>query len=434
MTMKSAGDAALKKVTLRLIPYLLLLYVVAYIDRANISFAALEMNASLGFDASVYGLAAGMFFIGYFIFEVPSNILLAKFGAKVWIARILLSWGIVVVLTGFVQNAAQLNILRFMLGLAEAGLFPGLIYYMTAWFPKKSMAKNVAMFMSAIPVAFIIGGPISGWLIDNLQGLGLEGWRWMFIIEGAAAVVLAPITYFYLTDSPEKARWLTAEEKQALHRELSIDETPKTQERDHTAFNNPAVWYLSAVYFFYISGTLGLMYFLPQIVQRLASTASATQVGLISAIPYILGALFMNVWARRSDRKGERYAHAAAPLLLTILAYMGMISGQLTTTVSMLAALIVAIVGSFAFNGPFWSVPGRFLSRQTSATGIAIINSCGGLGGFAGPYLMGYLSQKTGSNDLGLTILSGLLMVSALMLLALKKHESAGGIKCESIS
>lgn len=392
--MKSAGDAALKKVTLRLIPYLLLLYVVAYIDRANMSFAALEMNASLGFDASVYGLAAGMFFIGYFIFEVPSNILLAKFGAKVWIARILLSWGVVVVLTGFVQNATQLHILRFMLGLAEAGLFPGLIYYMTAWFPKKSMAKNVAMFMSAIPVAYIIGGPLSGWLIDNFQGLGLEGWRWMFIIEGAAAVVLAPITYFYLTDSPEKARWLTAEEKQALHRELSIDQTPKAQERDHTAFNNPTVWYLSALYFFYISGTLGLMYFLPQIVQRLASTASATQVGLISAIPYIVGGLFMNVWARRSDRKGERYTHAAAPLLLVILAYMAMISGQLTTTVSMLAALIVAIVGVFAFNGPFWSVPGQLLSRQTSATGIAIINSCGGLGGFTGPYLMGYLSQK----------------------------------------
>ncbi|MCX2695041.1 MFS transporter [Pseudomonas sp. DCB_CB] len=257
--MTSTVDTALQKVTLRLIPYLLLLYVVAYIDRANISFAALEMNASLGFDASIYGLAAGIFFIGYFIFEVPSNILLAKFGAKIWIARILMSWGVVVILTGFVQNATQLHILRFLLGLAEAGLFPGLIYYMASWFPKKSMAKNVAMFMSAIPVAYIIGGPISGWLIDNVTGLSLEGWRWMFIIEGAAAVVLAPITYFYLTDSPPKAHWLTEDEKQALLLEVNAGGSATMHEQDHSAFTHPTVWYLSALYFFYISGTLGLM-------------------------------------------------------------------------------------------------------------------------------------------------------------------------------
>ncbi len=422
-TMRSESQSALKKVTMRLIPFLLLLYVVAYIDRSNISFAALEMNATLGFDASVYGLAAGMFFVGYFIFEVPSNILLAKFGAKVWISRILLTWGVVVILTGFVQSATQLHILRFLLGLAEAGLFPGLIYYMTYWFPKKSMAKYVAMFMSAIPLAFVLGGPISGWLIDNFKGLGLEGWRWMFIIEGAAAVVLAPITYFYLTDSPEKARWLTAEEKQALRVELNAEEITESNKQDHSSFSDPTVWYLSVLYFFYMTGTLGLLYFLPQIIQKLSVTSTATQVGLISAIPYFVGGLLMNLWARRSDKKGERYLHAAAPLLIVIASYIVIIYG-LTSIPSMLVALTVAVVGLFAFYGPFWSIPAQLLSRKSSAAGIAIINSCGGLGGFAGPYLMGYLAKTTGNNNLGFSILSVFLGVSVIMLIYLKIRKS----------
>jgi ACS family tartrate transporter-like MFS transporter len=426
-------SSVLRKVTWRLIPYLLLLYVVAYIDRANISFAALHMNESLGFDASVYGFAAGIFFIGYFLFEVPSNIMLSRFGARFWITRILLSWGIVVVLTGFVQNATQLHILRFCLGLAEAGLFPGVIYYMTSWFPKEHLAKNIALFMSAIPVAFITGGPISGWLIDNVQGLGLEGWRWMFICEGAAAVILAPITYFYLTDSPQKAKWLTAEEKTLLST-LLADNTaqPAPQTKKLSVFKNSWVWFFSVLYFTYITGTLGLMYFLPQIVQKLSGTATSLQIGLISAVPYIAAGIAMNAWARHSDRKKERYFHAAVPLILTIAVYLTMISGALDSIQSMLTGLTIAIVGVFAFNGPFWALPGKFLSAKDSAAGIAIINSCGGLGGFMGPYIMGYFQKQTGSNSVGLMVLSCLLVTTIILLITLRKRESSLEASCGS--
>lgn len=418
--MKAESQSALRKVTMRLIPYMLLLYVVAYIDRSNISVAALQMNASLGFDASVYGLAAGMFFIGYFIFEVPSNILLARFGAKVWITRILFTWGLVVVLTGFVQNATQLHVLRFLLGLAEAGLFPGLIYYMTFWFPKKDMAKYVAMFMTGIPLAFVIGGPLSGWLIDNLTGLGLEGWRWMFIIEGAAAVVLAPVTYLYLTDNPQSARWLTDGEKRALARELNAEGAPGAEKQDHGAFKSPVVWYMATLYFFYMTGALGMIYFMPQIIQKLSATLTVTQVGLVSAIPYLIGGVLMNLWARVSDANGERCYHAAAPLILVVMSYMLISYVSLNSVIALLLPLTAAIIGLFAFYGPFWALPSQLLPGKISAAGIAIINSCGGLGGFVGPYLMGHLATSTGNNNLGFTVLSAFLVLSIFMLMVLK--------------
>lgn len=423
--MKSESQSVLRKVTIRLIPYMLLLYIVAYIDRSNISVAALQMNASLGFDASVYGLAAGIFFIGYFIFEVPSNILLAKFGAKVWITRIIFTWGVVVVLTGFVQNATQLHVLRFLLGLAEAGLFPGLIYYMTFWFPKKDMAKYVAMFMTGIPLAFVIGGPLSGWLIDNVTGLGLEGWRWMFIIEGAAAVILAPVTYFYLTDNPQSAHWLTDGEKRALARELDADGTAGAGKQNHEAFKSPVVWYMATLYFFYMTATLGMIYFLPQIIKKLSATLTVTEVGLVSAIPYLIAGVLMNLWARVSDANGERCYHAAAPLVLVIMSYILISYEPFNSVIVMLLLLTGAIIGLFAFYGPFWALPSQLLPSKSSAAGIAIINSCGGLGGFAGPYLMGHLATSTGNNNLGFNVLAAFLLLSVIMLMVLKLKFSS---------
>lgn len=420
--MNSSQQQVMKKVSWRILPLLLLLYIVAYVDRVNISFAALEMNKSLGFNASIYGFAAGIFFIGYFIFEVPSNILLAKFGARIWITRILITWGIIVILLGFIHSAVHLYILRFLLGLAEAGLFPGILFYLTRWYPRNQMAKVVAIFMSAIPVAFIVGGPISTWLMDNISSSGLEGWRWMFIIEGAAAVLLGPITLWTLTDSPQQAKWLTAKEKTILLEHLAAHDSVDTHTSPlRSVFGDWKVWYLSVLYFFYISGTLGLIFFIPQLVKQLSLSMNNFQIGLITAIPYIAAGLAMNYWARRSDRLKERYFHAALPLLMIIVIYQCMNMGIFTSTLSLTVGLIIAVIGIFCFNGPFWAIPTKYMQGTGAAAGIAIINSCGGLGGFSGPYIMGYFKDTTGSNNIGLTVLSVMLLITIVMLLGLRK-------------
>ncbi|MEN2474805.1 MFS transporter [Burkholderia sp. GS2Y] len=422
---EAASQAVVKKVTWHLIPFLLVLYIVAFIDRVNISFAALSMSKSLGMGPEAYGLAAGIFFIGYFAFEVPGNVMLKRFGARIWITRILISWGVVVFLTAFVQNTTQLYLLRFVLGLAEAGFFPGIILYLTMWFPRNQLAKTVAMFMTAIPIAFIIGGPVSTWLIDNMRGAGLEGWRWMFLIEGLAAVLLGPITLFYLTDEPAKAQWLSSTEKETLIQELSrgaqVEEVPSGAA---AAFRSGYVWYLALTYFLYIAGTLGLVYFIPQITKQLSSTLTNFQVGLVTAIPYVAGAIAMNLWGHHSDKTSERTWHAVLPLVMIVATYMCMASGLFNQISTLVMALTVAVIGTFCFSGPFWAIPPKFLTGSTAAVGIAIINSCGGLGGFAGPYLMGYLKNVTHGTGAGLLVLCCSLTACALMLLGIRKMSN----------
>lgn len=424
----------IRKVTRRIIPLLFLLYIISYLDRANVGYAALEMNEALGLTSKMFGLVTGIFFIGYFLFEVPSNILMQKFGARVWITRILFTWGIISMATGFAQNATQLYIIRFLLGIAEAGLFPGIILYLTYWFRAKERASTIAMFMTAIAVSYIIGAPVSTLIIDHIHWMNVPGWRWMFIIEGAPAVILGFVTYFYLTDRPEQAKWLTAEEKNWLMAELRKDEELREkqgrQASSHkTALIDPKLWYLALIYFVYTAGTLGVGYWMPQIIKGLSSYLSNTQIGFIATIPYIIASIVMNYWSRRSDRTGERRMHTALPLLvagLTLLS-VGMVSNPFIAMIF----ITISLAAMYCFKGPFWSLPTMILSPATVAVGIAVINSIGNLGGFVGPYAVGWLKDATGKMQAGLIFLSMILIIAFLLVLAMKFEQRRTPLKSQ---
>ncbi|MBU5209715.1 MFS transporter [Bacillus safensis] len=424
----------IRKVTRRIIPLLFLLYIISYLDRANVGYAALEMNEALGLTSKMFGLVTGIFFIGYFLFEVPSNILMQKFGARVWITRILFTWGIISMATGFAQNATQLYIIRFLLGIAEAGLFPGIILYLTYWFRAKERASTIAMFMTAIAVSYIIGAPVSTLIIDHIHWMNVPGWRWMFIIEGAPAVILGFVTYFYLTDRPEQAKWLTAEEKNWLISELRKDEELREKKGQQTtshktALTDPKLWYLALIYFVYTAGTLGVGYWMPQIIKGLSSYLSNTQIGFIATIPYIIASIVMNYWSRRSDRTGERRMHTALPLLvagLTLLS-VGMVSNPFIAMIF----ITISLAAMYCFKGPFWSLPTMILSPATIAVGIAVINSIGNLGGFVGPYAVGWLKDATGKMQAGLIFLSIILIIAFILVLAMKFEQKRTAFKSQ---
>ncbi|MCM3138605.1 MFS transporter [Bacillus safensis] len=424
----------IRKVTRRIIPLLFLLYIISYLDRANVGYAALEMNEALGLTSKMFGLVTGIFFIGYFLFEVPSNILMQKFGARVWITRILFTWGIISMATGFAQNATQLYIIRFLLGIAEAGLFPGIILYLTYWFRAKERASTIAMFMTAIAVSYIIGAPVSTLIIDHIHWMNVPGWRWMFIIEGAPAVILGFVTYFYLTDRPEQAKWLTTEEKNWLISELRKDEELREKKGQQTtshktALTDPKLWYLALIYFVYTAGTLGVGYWMPQIIKGLSSYLSNTQIGFIATIPYIIASIVMNYWSRRSDRTGERRMHTALPLLvagLTLLS-VGMVSNPFIAMVF----ITISLAAMYCFKGPFWSLPTMILSPATVAVGIAVINSIGSLGGFVGPYAVGWLKDATGKMQAGLIFLSIILIIAFILVLAMKFEQKRTAFKSQ---
>lgn len=410
----------MRKVAWRLIPYLFLLYIIAYLDRVNLGYAALEMNQALGVTSEVFGMAAGIFFFGYFIFEVPSNVLLHRLGARVWIARILVSWGVVVVLTAWVQNGWQLYALRFILGVAEAGFFPGIILYITYWFRPHEQARAVAFFMTALAASSMIGAPVSTWIIDHIRWLGMDGWRWMFILEGIPAIVFGLITLFYLTDRPEAAHWLKEEERTWLIAALAQEESKKAPVTSMwDALKEGRVWYFSLIYFTLVVGLYGIGFWMPTIVKALTESADGTfltntQVGLIVMIPYIFGGVAMVLWGLKSDKAGERRWHAALPAFIGALGLIG--SGMFTDPFTAVFMMTIATMGIYSFFGPFWSYANAFLSGGAAAVGIAVINSIGNLGGFVGPYMIGYLKEFTGTNKAGLYFLSGSLFVSFLLI------------------
>ncbi|MBP3040333.1 MFS transporter [Bacillaceae bacterium Marseille-Q3522] len=423
---KELEKHTVRKVTRRIVPFIFLLYVISYLDRANVGYAALEMNQSLGLSSQVFGIVTGIFFIGYFLFEVPSNILMERFGARIWITRIIVTWGIISMLTAFAQNATHLYIIRFFLGVAEAGFFPGIILYLTSWFRKKELASTIAMFMTAIAVSFIIGAPVSTWIMDHISWFGIEGWRWLFILEGSPAVIAGIFAFFYLTDKPADAKWLAADEKKWLISELEkeraeeLDNTPaKTGHKQ--ALKDPKVWYLALIYFVYIAGTLGVGYWMPQIIHELSSYLSNTQIGLIATIPYITASIAMNFWSRRSDRLDERKMHSAAPLLLAAITLIG--AGFTNNAVLAMIMLTISLAGMYCFKGPFWALSKLKLTQATAAVGIAVINSIGNLGGFVGPYAVGALKDVTNSTQSGLIFLSVMITIAFLMLLFLKKDH-----------
>jgi ACS family tartrate transporter-like MFS transporter len=408
----------MRRVFWRIVPLCFALYIVSYIDRANIGYAALQMNAELGLTADAFGFAAGIFFLGYFLFEVPSNLLMARYGPRAWIARILVGMGAVSAATAFVQTSGQLYGLRFLLGVAEAGYFPAIIIYLTSWFRAKEQATVVAMFTAAIPVSYIIGAPVSTWILDHVGGFGLTGWRWMLLLEGVPAIIGGLLTYRLLVDRPANARWLSPAERDWLEREIAREHDAVAGVRHLStwqAITEPRVLYLALIYFVYQAGSLGVGYWLPQILKQSGDTLTNVQTGLIATLPYVVATIGMILWSRRSDRTGERRRHTAWPLLLAgvTLGAVALVGGALPAV----ALLALALTGFYAFKAPFWTLPGLFLSRSTAAVSIAAINSIGNLGGFVGPYLIGLAAKGSGSPKTGLVFLAGLTLVAFIMVL-----------------
>ena len=414
------ADAALSKARRRLIPFLFVLYLVAYLDRINVGFASLQMNRELGLSESVFGLGAGLFFLGYSIFEVPSNLILERVGARVWIARIMISWGVVAMAMIAVRGAASFFAIRFVLGLAEAGFFPGVILYLTFWFPAREQARAVALFMTATALAGLIAGPVSGALLE-LHGLaGLSGWQWLFILEGLPAVILGIVVLFYLPDGPDEAVWLEVEERAALLMWLDIERGRGTQKRQRSfreAISNSTVWILSLVYFAIIFGLYGVTFWLPQIILSFGSR-SDFGIGMLSAVPFFGAAVAMVFVGRASDLSGgERRWHLAA---CAAVGAVGLILASMTRSPFLsLGALSIAAAGIWGTFGPFWAMPPEFLSGTAAAGAIALINSIGNLGGFAGPYAVGIVKQATHSFAGGMIMMAVSLVAAGVLALTL---------------
>ena len=385
----------MSKVSWRLVPFLMLCYFIAYLDRVNVGFAGGPMSKDLGFSASVFGGAAGIFFIAYFFFEVPSNLALDRIGARIWIARIMFTWGLIAGAQAFVQGSTSLYVVRLLLGVAEAGFFPGIIFFLTLWFPAAYRARIIGLFMFAIPISTVIGAPISGLLL-NMDGLmGLRGWQWMFIVEAVPALLLSVVVYFYLTDRPPHALWLDPQERQWLRDRLAAEAATREQ---HGAASwlrsmlDPRVIALGFVYMGCNIPQYGLSFFLPQIVK--AFGLSNVQAGFVTALPYAVGAVGMILWSRHSDAQKERKWHAIIPLV--IIAFGLLAAANIANPTIKMIFLCVAGFGFFAVLPVFWTLPTSFLSVNGAAAGIAAVNSIGNLGGYFGPQMFGYLKDTRG--------------------------------------
>jgi ACS family tartrate transporter-like MFS transporter len=413
----------IRKLQIRLLPFLFLLYVVAFLDRINIGFAALTMNKELAITSKQFGLIAGIFFIGYVIFEVPSNLLLHRIGARIWIARILLSWGIVAMLTGLVQSVAQFYVVRFLLGAAEAGFFPGIVLYLTYWFRQREQAHAIALFMTALPVASILGAPVSGVILDHAHWLGVSSWRWLLILEGLPAMGCAVLTYFLLPDRPADARFLTPSEKEWITTELKREELQKLQSHHMSAIQaltNRRVWQLGLTALAWDIGLYWMSFWMPQVLKSLSSLYSNTLVGFLVVIPQLVGLVGMVLVSRSSDRSLERRLHTAIPAIVGGTALL-----LLTMTRSPIASIVLLSLmaaGIYSFIAPFFTIPSEFLSGYSAASGIALINSVANIGAFIGPYAIGAITGKTRSPSGGMVFGGVSLLVSATLALFLPKQ------------
>lgn len=394
-------------------PFLFLLYMVAYLDRVNISFAKLQMDTDLNLSDQVYSLGAGIFFLGYFVFEIPSNLILHRVGARRWIARILLTWGLISSACAWIHSPASFYTLRFLLGLSEAGFFPGIIYYLTLWFPSERRSKATAFFLLAIPMSGIFGGPISGWIMTALDGFfDFRGWQWLFIVEGIPAVLLGFVTLFCLADGPEQVSWLSPLEKDYLKQRLNHHPAGYT-EYLASALGSVRVWGLTSIYFILAMSLYGVTFWLPQIVQDI-DQSSLQMTGFLTAIPYAAAALFMVLAGISSDKKHERRLHLTAG---TALAASGFVASMLfySSPVLSLVAISLTASGILASLALFWPIPSAMLTGRAAAGGIALINSIGNLGGYAGPVIVGWLKESTHRMDSGLLFLAGSLFLASFL-------------------
>ena len=415
---RSVEDRAYGKVFWRIIPFLMLCYVVAYLDRVNVGFAKLQMSSELGLSEAAYGIGAGIFFIGYFLFEVPSNVILNKVGARVWIARIMITWGVISAAFMFTTSETVFYILRFLLGVAEAGFFPGIILYLTTWYPAHRRAKIITIFMSAIPISSIFGNPLSGLLMDSFHGThGLSGWQWMFLIEAIPAIIFGIATFFYLDDTIGHAKWLTKEEKKVLTANIEAENRTKSSSPHSIkgTLTDRRVWLMCLIYFCFVLGQYGLNFWMPSLVKATGVTGNLN-IGLISAIPYICTFVAMLALGRSSDRFRERRWHLVVP---AVVAAGGFIAATMATSTSLaIVCLSLAAAGAISCAPLFWSLPTAFLAGTGAAAGIAWINSVGNLAGFLGPFLVGYLKDFTGSNSAGMYLLATALVIGSLAVLA----------------
>jgi ACS family tartrate transporter-like MFS transporter len=412
---RALEQSTMRKVYWRLLPLAILAYFLCYLDRINVGFAALTMNKDLGLDAAIYGMAAGAFFWGYFLLEVPSNIILEKVGARIWIARIMVSWGLLSGATAFCTGPWSFVTMRFLLGLAEAGLFPGMILFFTYWFPDWHRARIVSGFMVALPVAVAAGAPISTGILEGFNGvLGLAGWKWMFIGEAIPTVLVGFVILFFVTDRPRLAHWLSSEERDWLISTLETERSLIEAKRKvglWESFWNPKVLLLTLNYFGIVGASLGMLLFLPQIVKQLGLTNM--QVGWVSMIPYICGAVALLVWGWYSDRTGERRWNL---FWACIVATAGLIiAAQTVGTVWALFGMSIAAIGFYGSKGPFWTMPSMFLTGTAAASGIAWINAVGNLGGFFGPTAVGWAKEYTGGFSGGLYALACFSLMSAIV-------------------
>jgi MFS transporter, ACS family, tartrate transporter len=426
------GDKLYSRIAWRLIPFLFLLYILAFLDRANVGYAKLEFQADLGISNAAYGFGAGIFFIGYFLFEVPSNLILERVGARVWIARIMVSWGIVSSSFMFMWDEYSFYVLRFLLGVTEAGFFPGMILYLSYWFPVRMRARMVSRFMMAIPAAYIIGAPLSGWMMSEMDGVaGMAGWRWLFLLQGTPTILVGFFVLFYLTERPMKAQWLSARERDWVEADLEEDRLRIADggRKDIAgAFNDWRIYYLVALYLTNVIANYGLGLWMPQVIadsNPIMKTGTVEEIKawkvtatVLSAIPWILTAMCMALNGWHSDKTNERKWHFALPHLLAASGVVGAIF-FLDNTVMLLVCLCVAAAGINSVLGVFWSLPASFLTGAAAAGGIAVINSIGNLGGFVGPYTIGALKDQYGFNG-GFIAIACSLTIGAILVLFFK--------------
>ncbi|MBX8567443.1 MFS transporter [Pseudomonas cichorii] len=432
------GEKLLRRVMLRILPFIFLCYVISYLDRTNVGFAAISMNKDLGLTATMFGWAAGLFFFGYFIFEIPSNLLMQRFGARVWIARIMITWGLISMATAFATGPISFSILRFLLGVAEAGFTPGVYLYFTYWFPGKWRAKAIAAFLLGIPTANIIGSPLSGWLMEMHGIMGLKNWQFLLVAEALPAVLLGIACLFVLVDTPTKARWMNDREKNWLSNRLNQEQQAIGSSHGNTlrsALTNPKVFTLAAINFCCIVGSVGIGLWMPQIIKSLGMTN--TTVGLVTALPYVLGAISMTIWARLANRSQQRLPYVASALAFAAVALVG--AALTDDPIIKVTCLALTVSGILSFQATFWAIPSTILTGRAAAGGLALIVSIGNLGGFAGPFLIGLIKDATQSFAVPFYVVASILMLGTCLMLwlgdpARRKDADTGQAAYDSAS
>jgi ACS family tartrate transporter-like MFS transporter len=422
---ESIDEQTISRLNRRIVPLFFVIYIINFLDRVNVGFAALQMNQDLGFNAEMYGFGAGIFFIGYVIFEIPSNMMLTKVGARYWLSRIMVSWGVVAAAMAFVHGSTSFYILRFLLGVAEAGFVPALLVYLNEWYPARERAGVVSKIWSATAVSIVIGGPISGLILSMNGVLGVTGWQWMFVIEGVPAIFLGVFLFLFVTDKPEQAKWLTAPQREWLVSVLAAEEAQR-QKNEATssfaaAFRDPRIWVLGFMYACLGFGFFGITLWLPQVVKQV-SQLSNLQTSFVTAIPFICAVVAMIVVGKHSDRTGERRWHIVAGTLVAALGFA--ISGNVADPVMALVAISIGAMGLWSVIAVFWQIPSKFLTGAAAAVGVAIINSCGSMGGFVGPYVIGWIrSHSPGFGAAMLAVAAAMLIAAAIAVAFGGRHE-----------